>query len=531
MGLKTLAQRPALVWFLLATGLALAFFHALGAVPLFDLDEGAFGAATFEMLARGDYLTTYLNGELRFDKPILIYWLQAGSVTLFGLNEWALRLPSALAATLWALALFVFVRPRLGQTAGLMAALSLAFALVSWVIGRAATADALLNLWLTLALLDSYRYWERPRREMAWRVYLWLGLGLLTKGPVAVVIPLAVTAPFFFSTQRGRDWLRAVFNPIGWLLFALVALPWYWLEYQAQGQAFIDGFLLKHNVGRFTSTMERHGGSIFYYFPVVLAILLPFAGLFIRTLGQLPRLRHDPLDRFLWLWFGFVFLFFSLSSTQLPHYLLYGGSALFILMARYRATLDNRWLAFLPALLLFALLPALPEISAWLGERSDDAYLTAMLGRASAVADLDYRLWTTAGLLAVLGIALWRRLPPWQGLLIVGAVQVTVLGQAVLPWAGAVQQQPLREAALLAKDLDIPVVMSGVNMPSFTVYRQAVTPRRAPQPGEAVITRVHKMGQWPTAEVLYQKGGIVLLRLPTQSPPSHPVAAKWRRDQ
>jgi len=78
-----------LPWILLVAAIFFGFWFNLGGVPLFDLDEGAFSEATREMLASGNYLTTYLNGALRFDKPILIYWLQALSVGSFGLDEFA----------------------------------------------------------------------------------------------------------------------------------------------------------------------------------------------------------------------------------------------------------------------------------------------------------------------------------------------------------------------------------------------------------------------------------------------------------
>ena len=80
---------------LAAAAIVASFYWMLGAAPLFDVDEGAFSQATLEMFERGDFLSTYLNGEPRYDKPILIYWLQASSVKSFGFNEFALRLPSA----------------------------------------------------------------------------------------------------------------------------------------------------------------------------------------------------------------------------------------------------------------------------------------------------------------------------------------------------------------------------------------------------------------------------------------------------
>src|ERR671939_1253971 len=99
-------------WAALAAAAAVlaSFFWMLGAPPLFDVDEGAFSQATLEMFERGDFLSTYLNGEPRYDKPILIYWLQAAAVALIGPSEWAFRLPSAICATLWAWLTYRFTR-------------------------------------------------------------------------------------------------------------------------------------------------------------------------------------------------------------------------------------------------------------------------------------------------------------------------------------------------------------------------------------------------------------------------------------
>ena len=117
-------------------GILLSFFLGLGAVPLFDLDEGAFSEATREMLLRGDYISTFLNGQPRYDKPILIYWLQAVSVLVFGTTEFAFRLPSALCATAWVVLVFLFVRRVRDTRTGLLAAGFTATAAGITVIGR-----------------------------------------------------------------------------------------------------------------------------------------------------------------------------------------------------------------------------------------------------------------------------------------------------------------------------------------------------------------------------------------------------------
>src|ERR671934_2382097 len=107
---------------LAAAAVATSFYWMLGAAPLFDVDEGAFSQATLEMFERGDFLSTYLNGEPRYDKPILVYWLQAVAVALAGPSEWAFRLPSALCATLWAWLTYLFARRHFDEERALLAA-------------------------------------------------------------------------------------------------------------------------------------------------------------------------------------------------------------------------------------------------------------------------------------------------------------------------------------------------------------------------------------------------------------------------
>lgn len=164
-----------------------SFLLCLGGAPLFDVDEGAFSEATREMFERGDFLFTYLNGAPRFDKPIFIYWLQALGYLVFGASEWAFRLPSALAAVVWSYATWHFARERFGRDAALVALAVASTALGPFAIGRAATADALLNCLLALTLFDVWRHLESGARAPLLRAFLWMGLGALTKGPVALM--------------------------------------------------------------------------------------------------------------------------------------------------------------------------------------------------------------------------------------------------------------------------------------------------------------------------------------------------------
>jgi 4-amino-4-deoxy-L-arabinose transferase-like glycosyltransferase len=510
--LPPLLRSQALLPVLLSCAIFLGFFYNLHAIPLFDLDEGAFSEATREMLARGDYVTTYLNGDLRFDKPILIYWLQAASVSLFGIKEFAFRLPSALAGAGWIVAILVFARQVTDRLTGSAAALIAATTLGVLVIGRAATADALLNLFLVLTMFDIYRYMENRQRKALYRVYLWMALGLLTKGPIALLIPFAVSGIVFFLQGKSRLWWKAMADPGGWVILLCVAGPWYLLEYQRQGHAFIAGFFLRHNIERFQSPLQGHGGSVLYYLPAALLLLLPYSGFFIRILPTLRDMRRSPLSCFLWTWFLFVLVFFSIARTKLPHYLLYGVTPLFILMAIHRETLRSRWLAFLPPFLMFSLVLALPFLLQVGGARVSNPYFREMLTRQGMFAT-PYYLAGAVLLLAMLVLMFLPRVAIWLRLVTVGLLCSMALSELILPAFGELQQGPVKEAASVAKDIGEPVTAWAVNMPSFSVYLEDIPIRGGlPDPGALVFSRVDQLERLGPVEVVYRKGGIALVR-------------------
>jgi len=504
---------------LLIGALLLAFFWMLGSVPLYDLDEGAFTEATREMLASGNYITPHKDGEPRYDKPVLIYWLQAGSVQLLGLNELALRLPSALAATAWLWALWFFVREHLDARTATVAALVMALTLEVSMIAKAAVADAVLNLFLALTFFDIYRWFLKPTRGTLLRVYFWMGLGFLTKGPVAIFFPVVVSFLFFLSERSLKNWLRAVLSPWGWGLFLAVALPWYVAIYLDNGSGFFESFFLRHNLGRFGDAMQGHKGFFGYYFVVLPLIMLPFTGWLLRLAPAFKRSWVDPLDRFLWLWFAAVFVFFSFSGTKLPHYVLYGATPLFILMARHRDLLASRWLAFTPPVLFFLLLLFLPELVELAAGRSDKAHQLAMFEMGVRVLDKPYRITVVLGLVLVVVLALWRRLRPWQGLVLVGFVQMTVVSGVLVPRGMEVLQGPVKEAGMLARELDLPTTVYRTSMPSFSVYRQAITPDRDPRPGDLVFLRVDKLNRLAerrpdlAQELVFRRGAVALVKV------------------
>jgi 4-amino-4-deoxy-L-arabinose transferase-like glycosyltransferase len=407
-----------------------------------------------------------------------------------------------------------FVRQRSDRISGFVAALIGATMLGISIIGRGAIADALLNLLLALTMFDMYRYMETPERRYRYRVYAWMGLGMLTKGPIALLIPLAVGTIVFFAYGKRQAWWKAVFDPVGWMIFLAIAGPWYALEYRQHGQAFIDGFFLHHNVERFRNPMQGHGGGVLYYLPVLLFLLLPYSGLFIRILPTLRSIRRHSLSGFLWTWFLFVLVFFSLSGTKLPHYLLYGVTPLVILMALHRHRLQSAWLAFFPPFFLACLALGLPTLLQFAAPRIDNRYFQEMLSRQE-VFGTSYFLAALAMLAGIAALMLASRMAIWQRLVAMGLMTTAALGGAILPAVAELQQGPVKEAAAVARKTGKPVATWQITMPSFSVYLGAVTrPYVPPGRGELIFTRTDRMASLGPVETLYRKGGIALVRKP-----------------
>ncbi|MEC8444368.1 MAG: glycosyltransferase family 39 protein [Pseudomonadota bacterium] len=481
---------------------------------LFDHDEGAFSEATRGMFERGDFITTYLNDSVRFDKPILIYWLQAASISVFGTEVWAFRLPSVIAGVLWVLAIFAFTRRVLDEDSAKVAAMMAASALGINAIAHVATADALLNMLLASTLLCMYRYSVSPCKWLLATIYALMALGTLTKGPVAVAIPLMVGGIYFLTSGLRKEFLQAIFFIPGWILYLAIAAPWYILEYMAHGQAFIDGFILKHNVNRFNNAMEGHDGGLLFYPLVLPFILAPFGGLLIRILPSIRTVFRggDQLNRFLWIWFLVVLVLFSLASTKLPHYILYGVTPLVILMARYRTWLQSRLLAALFPTIFLALFVAFPLLIPGIQAQLTNPIEIATAERAHEYFDTQFSILSGVALILTLALIFWRRLSPWFALIAAGVVQAVFVWYLFIPMFSETQQRPVWDVAMFARDLDRPVVTQSVDLPSFNVYLDTWTERRSLQPGEIGFAREDRLDRIKHPyRVLYQSGTLMII--------------------
>lgn len=497
---------------LLLAVLVLFPLFALGTPPLFDLDEGAFTAATTEMFLRGDFLSTYMLGEPRYDKPILIYWLQAASVGLLGVSEFAWRLPSALASGLWIWLTYAFVARVRDTRTGTAAAIVIATAAGLTIITRAATADALLNLFLAGAGYASWLWLQEGGKRWLYLAWAAMALGFLTKGPVALAIPGG--AVFLWCASRG-EWRRFfawAWAPRPIALFALIALPWFAIETWKEGPGFLAGFFLKHNLSRFDTAMEGHGGQYFYYVPVVLISLLPHTGLLFMALARLKAVWQDDLLRFGLLWFLLTFVLFSFSGTKLPHYVYYGYGGLVLVLAAQLEFKATRWLLALTGVATFALLMAVPELlqEAQAKLKPDDLLLTEGL---TGYFGVPYWGWCVAALAVSLLPLMLRPLSSRFALVANGLLAGVTMAWFLIPIVGHIQQQPIKLAGLYARDLTGELVLYGINTPSLQTYAGRQVTRRAPRAGDLVLLRQSRLVELPEHEVVFRDRSYVLARM------------------
>lgn len=498
---------------LLAALVCISLFVNLGQIPLFDEDEGAYAEVTLEMLSSGDLITPRLEGKPFFHKPPITYWTQAVCVSLLGPSEFAFRLPSVMASMAWALLLFLFVRRHLNQRVAGFSVLFLALAIQTGLITRAAIPDALLNLFITATMFAIYSYSLEPRRSYMLTAYICMALGFLTKGPVAVLIPVAVSFLFFLWQKDLRTWWRGVCQPLGWLLFLAIALPWYLALYHNHGAHFINEFFWVHNIGRFRNAMESHSGPIFYYIPVILLGLMPFTTPLLKGVAGIRQHLSTPLGRFLWLWFGFVFLFFSLASTKLQHYVVYGYVPLLVFMGQAVDRLKRPWLLGLPAFIFLLFFFFFQDAARWALPHIDDHFAQLVIKGAIDEFGLFHRLVMSVALITVVVVAAIPRWTIAARTIFLGCLFMGVFSGYLIPKFAGVLQMPVKKAALMAKPLSQEVVMWQMSYPSFSVYFGKPVLKREPQPGDLVVTKASNLEKIKSHEILFQEHGIVLTRI------------------
>jgi len=300
--------------------LALWLLATLGVRPLLLPDEGRYANVAREML-QGDGLTPLINGLPFFHKPPLLYWLDMAAMSVVGINQFSARFGAFAGAWVMGAALFLAVRRWHGPRAALVALAALATTPFFFVGGQYANLDMLVGGMLTATILAFVRAAEDERPALRWVLIAWLfaALSVLAKGLIGIVLPAFVLAPWLLAQGRWRTVLRLM-HPLGWVVFAVVAMPWFVLM-QMRFPGFFDYFIVEQHFRRFALTTFNNVQPWWFYILMLFALTLP-TSLWI-FFGRRAWLSEDRrrLALLLW-WIVAIVGFFSLPSSKLVGYVL-----------------------------------------------------------------------------------------------------------------------------------------------------------------------------------------------------------------
>ncbi len=317
-------------------------------IPMIDRDESRFSQATVEMIERHEWVIPYFNHDYRFDKPVLTYWLMRGSYALFGIGEFGARFHSAVAAVGVGLLILAMGRRWFSPQAGLVSAIGWLTCAQVQFHGRAAVADMPMVFCVTLAMWLLGELRDHPLRISGarfWIFYAALGVGFLAKGPIALAAPLVGALLWrWVFWRRPMPWSQL--NLLPGLLLALAIMGAWGIPALIR----THGLFWKTGIGE--HVVER--GVRSFNARMFLPIYYPFSSLFslfpwsFFVVAAWRRAREaDERARFLAAWFIAPFLIFSFYATQLPHYIMPGFPAFFLLIgpAWERMRRRRAWLA------------------------------------------------------------------------------------------------------------------------------------------------------------------------------------------
>lgn len=356
-----------------------AFFLFYGLVPIFGgdglglvgADEPRYAQIAREMLARKDYVTPVLWGHPWLEKPALYYWRAMFAFREFGVHDWSARLPSASFAFMLVVLIYLHIR-RFRNGGQLDAALITASCAGILSFARGASTDMQLAAPFCIGMLGWYAWYETNSKFWLFDIYFFVGAATLAKGPVAPFMALVIIGIFAGLRREWSLFRRSLWWP-GMILYFAMVLPWF-VAVQRRNPSFLKVFFLQHNLERFATNRFEHYHPFWYYVPVVLLGLTPWAVIavtsFVDAIGgsinewKARRTRFhyvghgrtgDAFPEFLVLWALVPIVFFSFSESKLPGYVLPALPPLTILAGDYLNRIRGRglktWILVLHAVL------------------------------------------------------------------------------------------------------------------------------------------------------------------------------------
>lgn len=463
---------------------AVLLFLGLDASTIWDANEAYYTETPRRMVESGDYINPEFNGAPRFNKPVLSYWIVAAFYHLFGVSVWAERVAIAIGALGIAAAAFVIARVTWSVRAGWMAALVLLSAPRVVFFARRIFIDVWVTLFMSLVLMFFVLAEARPahRRRYLYLMYAAAGLGMLTKGPIAVVLPALAFGLYLLIERRLRDITRMHLAAGALIVLAIVA-PWYGLVYAEHGWNYIYGFFVGENLDRYADTYGQQARSVFFYIPVLLTELFPWS-LFVPAalwcaVAQARIARagtgqaFEPASaaaRVLLCWIAVIVLVFTFSSTKQDLYIFPIAAALAALIA---ALLDRaahgiepdaraaRWTWPVVAVVLLLFFVGLQQL---FGAAASPYYIRGAFSAAVCLA---------AG--AAIVLALWWRDRARDAVIALGLTFVAanyVLVLVSLPYFERFKPVAPLSASALTRAADRPVIQFRVALPSMVWYMQ-----------------------------------------------------------
>ena len=293
------------------------FFYGIGDYSLKEPDEGRYAEIPREMNELQDYTVPHLNYVRYFEKPPLLYWADALSFKVFGVNEWAFRFPNALCAFLCVICLYVFIRRWFNEQMAFLSSIILITSFGFFSMARVVTTDMLFAFWLFLSVLSFYGFYREKKPFFIYLFYAAIAAATLAKGPVALIL-MSGTILIFLLTERNFLFIKEMKLIKGLVIYLLITLPWL-IAISLREKEFLYFFFMDQHILRFLTSKHKRSGPVYYFLPVLFGSMFPWSIFSPRAIANIWKTKEL---RLMLIWVFVVFTFFSVSGSKLPPYIL-----------------------------------------------------------------------------------------------------------------------------------------------------------------------------------------------------------------